>query len=366
MKGWKRPFLWFYLLQKRLLKKKSFLIILFLVPAAVLLLTQSAKEDAGMLNILLCAEEDSGTIAEHIVDKLLEEPSVIHFERVNSPERAKEMVEENEADAVWIFQDDYKVTIVQAKEDSLLELTANKLLGEVFPYVSYDILASFLEEKIPGFDMTEEELRGYYETTRVKGSLFRFSYVNGEDATQDIENLNQQSYLLLPIRGLLALFVLLCGLAAAMFYMQDEKKKMFATMPIKHRYLFALGYHGIAVFDGAVATFAALLFTGTFTKPCREIMLMAVYGLLVTVFCNLLRMLCRKKEILGVLMPMLLLLSMAICPVFFFTRKLKQLQYLLPPYYYLTALHDNIILVQMLVCLGLFWFAGYLLGRNKG
>lgn len=377
MKDYKRIALLFCLLQKRLLKKKVFLVLLTVLPLAVLALHVTAlKEDAGIVKILLYGEDGCGEAALRVMDRLLEEDSVIWYESCLSEEEAVKRIERGEAEALWIFRENFAerlkdfsekgegkafVTIVSLadKKDSIfLKLAAEKLYGVIFPELSYDIYESFLEEKLPALSADEKELRDFYNATRVEESLFEFAYVNEEDATGDIEANN---YLTVPVRGLLALFVLLCGLAAALLFMQDEKRKLFAGMPIKHRYLFALGYHGIAVLDGAAAAFLALALSGTFTQFFKELLLLFAYSVLTAVFCNLLRLSLKKEMLLGLFTPVLLLLCLAVCPVFFNIKKFRMVQKLLPPYYYLNALHDEIVLLQLLVFTVICTAAGFVL-----
>ena len=75
-------------------------------------------------------------------------------------------------------------------------------------------------------------IRAYYEATKIEGRLFEFSTVDGEPATDLLEN---ASYLTSPVRGLLAVVVTLCGLAGAMYAKQDEKLGTFSWMPEKKR-----------------------------------------------------------------------------------------------------------------------------------
>ncbi|MED9903229.1 MAG: hypothetical protein UFG06_03505 [Lachnospiraceae bacterium] len=125
------------------------------------------------------------------------------------------------------------------------------------------------------------------------------------------------------------------------------------------------GSHGIAVFDGALAALLALGLSGTFTNFSVELLLMFVYGVLVAVFSNLLRIICKREELLGLFTPMLLLLCLAICPILFNFKKFKLLQHLLPPYYYLNALHDGTVLIKMFVFIAVCTAAGFLFFKRE-
>ena len=65
--------------------------------------------------------------------------------------------------------------------------------------------------------MSEEELRQAYERMLVEDSLFEMAYLDGG---QDMEE--DYHYLQAPVRGILATWLVICGLAACLYYMQDE------------------------------------------------------------------------------------------------------------------------------------------------
>jgi ABC-2 type transport system permease protein len=163
---------------------------------------------------------------------------------------------------------------------------------------------------------------------------------------QQTENI---SYLLTPIRGILAIWLMLCGFAASMYFMQDEQRGTFSGMPVKHRLWMAFEAHAVLLFDAVVILLAACRLAGVFTVWYREILSAVLFACCTIVFCNLLRLLCRTPEILGSLIPLLLLGMMILCPVFIKVRGWKAVQYLLPPYYYLNSVHSTYYLYGMVV-----------------
>lgn len=359
----RKPFIWYYLLNKRLLKKRSFLVLLLMVPLLVVGMRMVSKQDSGVITILLCKSETADDLSEQVVNKLVSSESVIQFVTGNSKEEAYEAVKSGEVDGAWIFPENMQermehfasnslknagvVTIVEREDDISLQLAREKLYGELYASLSYAIYENYTTTKLDVTgEITKEMLLAAYEARKVEGNLFQFAFLDPEDATDDMDSMH---YLLAPVRGLLSLIVVLVGLASALYYQQDQKDGTFAWMPVKYRYLFEYGYHMIAITDCAVAVLLALYASGTFASLGKEILLMFLYSMMCAGFAQLLRRLCGTSQRLAACIPICMLGMMVLCPVFFNVQGLRPLQYLLPPFYYLQALHNTTFVYEMLI-----------------
>jgi ABC-2 type transport system permease protein len=142
------------------------------------------------------------------------------------------------------------------------------------------------------------------------------------------------SYLTVPLRGLLSIFIVLCGLASGLYYMQDRKNGLYTP--------FSCWYHLPAVVMAGASVLLALLLTGYFTNWLWEVFLMGLFILAVAGFCDIIRLVLRKTEYLAAAFPILVLLILVFCPVFFAIKTVPFLPYLLPPFYYLNALYNRV------------------------
>ena len=178
---------WYYLLNKRLLKKRSFLILLLIVPLLVFGMRMIAKQDSGVITIMLCKGETEDKVSEEVVNKLLSSKSVIQYVTTNSKEEAYEAVKSGKVDGAWIFAENMQeqidkfaessvkhggiVTVVEREDNVFLQLAREKLYGELYDYVSFAIYKQYvttnlgIEEKI-----TEEEFLSAYEEKEIKES----------------------------------------------------------------------------------------------------------------------------------------------------------------------------------------------------
>lgn len=366
----------FWLLNKRLLKTYSFLVLLCLVPILVAGVRAGAGEESGIARILLYLPDPEDELAAEIASALTEHNRVLYFERCDSEEEGRKAVEGFRADALWIFPEDMKgalagaaakgpglggdsVTVVQREDDVRMLFTRQILCAELYPAFSYELYTDFVRRECGLEEAGEEELQEAYNSTVVEGSLFRLVYLDGGEAEEG-------DYLLSPLRGLLAMWLVLCGFAGTMYYMRDEQGGVYSRLSAGKRFLWALGVQGVLLGDGTAVMLAALKLAGVFTVWRREIPAGILFACCVLAFCNLLRLLCCRPEWLGSCIPLLLIGMLILCPVFLDAAGPKLLQYLLPPYYYLKSVHDTFYLwgmagytlVLALACLVVYGLSG--------
>ncbi|MBR4719237.1 MAG: hypothetical protein IKP31_03220, partial [Lachnospiraceae bacterium] len=146
-----------------------------------------------------------------------------------------------------------------------------------------------------------------------------------------------ESYLFTPLRGILLLLVLLCGLAAAMYYREDLDKEIFTWMPVGNKWVFEHVYLLTALADGGIVALLTFFITGLAAPSFTEVLLMILFIFSGTCFSSIIRRITFNLRSLATFIPILMLSMLVICPVFIYIRGLRGLQLLLPPFYYLMA-----------------------------
>ena len=354
-----RVFLWLMMLNKRLLKKISFLIILCSIPLLVLGVNLMAKQESGILRVILC-QEDADDLSEKIVSQLLDMKSALSFVEVETEEEAIRLVQANKADAAWIFPEDFEgvmktyfqegiwdeplIRVVEKEDNVMLHLSREVLFGGLYSSITYTVYEQFVRtEVLDGTEVSDEELWESYQKTNMEENMFVFSYLDGETADMGT------SYMLYPVRGLLALVIVLCSLALGLYFMQDEQNGIFIRLPLNRTVWGSVLYQMPGLVDVGLVVLLALFFSGVAIGLLTELGLMFVYLWMVAGFSDLVRRLCKKQVRLGALIPMLVLVMLAVTPIFMGAPNMKWLQLLLPPYYYINALHSNAYRIGMLV-----------------
>ena len=159
--------------------------------------------------------------------------------------------------------------------------------------------------------------------------------------TPDHMETKETGILLAPLRGMAALWLMICTVAAQLYAMEDEKWKLFAGKSKGRVIFFKILYQIVYALDGLLIFWATLLISGLWTRTGRELLC----GILLTgcglVFANVLRHFCGNREAVFCGAAVLLFFAMLIlCPVFLSLPGMEPVQVLLPPYHYLRGIYS--------------------------
>lgn len=347
-----------WLIQKRLLCKYSFLLLLILPLIFATGLERLAREESGIAVIALYLPENDPA-AVQVGERLLDRESVFRFLSCESREAAVELVQTGEADAAWLFSDELEeairelarkrrvrplVQVVERKDSVPLILAREVLSAAVYPAFSYEVYESYVLEELGFTELDKKTIYRTYESVAVSGSLFQMIYPDGSSGeTEDF------GYVQAPLRGILAIWLTFLGLAAVLFFMQDEERGVYGRLSGIGRLFAFYGVGAVFLLDGTMIFLLCCRLGGVFTELRREVVCAAVFACCVLAFSNLLRLLCRTPRRIGMILLPLLAVMLALCPVFFELQYFRAGKLLLPPRYYLYAVHDDRYLYGMAV-----------------
>ena len=345
----KRCFLWYWLLTKRLLRRPAFWALLLCVPLFAGALAAAAKQESSIVRVALCCPTDDPA-ARRSADRLLNSDSLVRCTEYETEAEARAALQRGAADAAWIFRehadDELRrfaarrgtrgaVVVVEREDNVFLRLAREQLAASIYPEASRMLFRDFLIERMGVDPDSPDSLFEQYYSTRIEDApIIVFTHIDGSEA-------GDPGYLVAPVRGLLALLLLLTGLASAMAYDGDVRRETFLQLSAPLRRLLPFLVHFTALMPLALAALIALRLSGLLGAWPRELGVMLLYCAAAAAFCELLRKLCRSPVRLGALIPALMALMLALCPVFFDIRRLEPLRRLLPPYYYLNAVHSS-------------------------
>lgn len=358
-----RLFKWFWLLNKRLYKKAVFIVILIIIPTLVLFLGLVAKQESGFVQIALCEQDGAHSMSAAICEELQGSSELIMFTTCSSAQDAKRMVQTGTADAAWIFCKNFQekiqefsrlnssrdpvITVVEREQTIPLRLSHEKLTSTLYGYCSRALYLDFIRTNLEQLSsVSEQELMDDYDAFITDENLFALETL---DASLSGDELTSTGYLLAPIRGLLSVMVMLCGLAAALFYMQDEKRGTFSWVPDSKKPYVAFGCQSIAGLNVSVVMLVSLYASGLSISLTREVIVLLLFVISCTLFCMLLQQLTGSIPVLCSLVPLLAVVMIAVCPIFFDFKSLAWLQLIFPPTYYIRAVYSNDFLLYMAV-----------------
>ena len=355
MRALRRFLLWYALLTKRLLRRPAFWCLLLCVPLLAGAMAAVAKQESGIVSVALYCPAADGPIRRS-ADRLLDADSLVRCTEYESEAAAREAVQRAAVDAAWIFRDNAvdelerfaahrgtrgTVVVVEREDNVFLRLAREQLAAALYPEASRALFRGYLIEYMDVPEDSPDELFEHYYSTQIEDApIIVFSHLDGSPARND-------SYLVAPVRGLLALLLILTGLGSAMHYYADERRETFLRLRAPLRRFLPFLVHFTALFPVGIAALVALRAAGLLGAWPRELGVMLLYCAAAAAFCELLRRLCRSQARLGALIPVLLAVMLALCPVFFDWNRLEPLRRLLPPYYYLNAIHSGSFVWQL-------------------
>ena len=357
MRKIRRFFLWYWLLTKRLLKRPAYLAVLLMIPLFAAAVTLFSRQDSGALTVALCLEDPADPVASAAADRLLTGESILRCVPAESAEQAREAVRTGRADAAWIFGSGLDsrldsfvrygsgrlITVVEREDNIFLMISREKLYAALYPELSFALFRSSAADL--GLELSEQSLRDRYAGGFSAEELIRFAYVDGTLVDSD------GSYLTAPLRGILALLLLLSGMASGMYCYREEREESFVWLSAAKRRLLPVLCHLTAMLPPALAMLIALSLAGLSLGPGRELLMLLLYLPCCALFCEVLRCLCPREEHYGVLIPILAVAILVFCPIFLSLDLALPLRRLLPPAYYLDAAFSLRALRPMLLYL---------------
>ena len=342
---------WFLLLNKRLYKKFTFIIILALIPIVVLGLGIIAQQESGIATIALAQQDNTDRISNEIITELTQEKSLLRFVRCDTPEDATESVRLGQSDSAWIFGDNMVdrlnsfreapdaanaiVSVIEREQNVLLRISREKLSNALYKYLAKDLYVDYVRTNLSELDnLTDDRLIEYYDSILSEVNLFEFGYTSAS-------GYKQPHYLVAPVRGLLSVLIVLCSMASAMFFIQDEKRGAFSWVPQSRKIYIEFVCQVIAVANVSIVMFIALQISGLIASFTRELAVLVLYIIAVALFGMILRQLFNSLKILGALIPIFITTMIAVCPVFFDNDVYIGLTMLFPPTYYINAANNT-------------------------
>ena len=353
--------MWLLFLTKRLYKKPAFLGILIVIPIVIFTYSLTAQQDSGMMTIVLAAEAPENQLSRSLIQELSNSSEVIRFITDKSAMAAEEMVYNGVADAAWIISADIEqelndfvsgrytgrgfVKVIVREETIPVLLTEEKLSGQLFICCARTCFIEHLRsnENVLS-DLTDEQIGQYFDGISIDNDIFSYSSIDSPTPGSGSKN-----YLLMPLRGILSVLVMIAAMAAAIFYISDERNGLFSWINIRLKPFVEFGYQFIVVSNVMLFVLVSFIASGISIGLLREVYSALLYVICCSVFGQTMRLLCRNSKVIGMIMPILAMAMLVICPVFISLTDLKLLQLLFPPTYYLNGLYNSAYLAYMCV-----------------
>lgn len=339
---------------KRLLNKVSFILILCLLPVFSLGLKYLLKDAsitirAGLYN------EDTGSSAEHIIQRLSKNPEGITFREFSSKDEMLDSIRTRKYECGFVFSEDFSRRLSEGNTAETVELyvspgtaagsiAAEYVYSEIFTLYAFEEFMDFIGSRTylsfspREFSSLRERLQPVYTEYLNSDETFSFEYKTPTGTVKDT-SVMLPDYILGSASGIAALFIMLGAFAGTVHLYRDSRKGIFYSLPSKTQTLCKLA----DIFSGAFLTALSAMITITIcngTENLPETMFhLTVYTVICTVYCYLLYKLLPNVRIFSAVMPILIMGSIIFCPVLIdFSVILPAVKYLkwgfLPTYFF--------------------------------
>lgn len=193
-------------------------------------------------------------------------------------------------------------------------------------YVAEAELFDALEQSGQDREAAAAQAGALYQKWKDNGSTFHFEYESVFDPAEDGEaygrerqaEQSEDAAALFPVRGIAAVYIFIVGLYSAAVAASDEEKGLFLAVPYHIRGLCQIMSIAAPVVLAALSGLAALLTGNAFqaARGPRELLIMSVYAAAVAACSWLVRLICKRAEVIYCLMPVCMIGSLIFCPVF--------------------------------------------------
>ncbi len=360
----KRMGMWILLMTKRLMKKPSFIIILVLLPVILVMYRFIITEDDGTIRACVYVPEGSEAFTEKLADNLADAEFSARFYLVDSEDDLYSDVIAGRAEVGYILPKDLKERFLTKNWDSAVRMVVSdtsQMAPFVNEFVTVVIYTDMMEEYIAdylvnrsGLELSDEEIRPIIRENLLKqadsGSLFDIAYrdyYKNEEVSR--EEVMAENYLMKPIRGTVALFVLLAGLAGLVFWFQDNAEGRFKVMSHEKRPVINYGSLLLPTALSAIVGMVCILIAGLCENIFLELLTMLLYVIFVTGVCEIIRVIVPSVNAVCAAIPILAIASYLCCPILIDLKKVlpvvSYLRKILPPDYYLETFNGTALWV---------------------
>lgn len=317
------------LFMKRSLKKLSFILLLILMVLLCYLLKNRITEEGNSLTAGIYVEVPGEKTSE-ITTSLIENYDSVSFYMCDSLSELKEKVATNEYECGYVFDKDFEENLKNNNLDEIVDvyyspatfltsMTNEYVFSEIFKEYAFNEMVAFISDKdmfhISDVNNLKDELRPSYDSYINSDDTFSFEYIDSENKTIDNSKI-MSSYILLSIKGLVALFIMFAGFIGTFNLYKDEKVHVFRAFSKSERMFCKMSEIFSISIIASIVGFITLLLCRQLDNIGLEIIRFLLYACICTIYCFVLHKLVSNSYAFAALIPILVLGSIIFCPIF--------------------------------------------------
>lgn len=351
-----RTFRLIYLTIKQTLKKPTIICLLLLMPLlslAIKYLMPSGQEELRITALYVIADEDGNAVNKRHMDDSMEAlakslesyDGLFVFHEADSVEELNSTLQKGNAECGYIIDEKLyekmagknsrdSIKVIVNDSTTLMPVINETLYAIIFPEAAKNKLIDYIENDSAIADLSGEtyetsDIEELYDMYFTNGSTFHFSY---DDAPIDY-TFTRDSILLSPLRGLLALIILIAGFTGGLAYYKESENPVFAMLRVRFTLI------TVPVLLLSISALASLIIGGVFTEIPREFLALLVYDAIVILLQFILTIIIKKGSLYAGILPVVILGCLVFTPIFIDLEGiipiLDKLSFIWPTKYYL-------------------------------
>lgn len=356
-------FKWYIAFSKRLLRKPSFVAVILIIPLVTFAVSVIMSKESGLLTVALASDDNECIYYNKITDELCQETSAVRYLLFDSRESAIQSVSDGRASCAWLFpariqekmfnfasgdKSEVLCEVIVSRDSALLQLSREKLYGILYKNLSNELFVDFMTGQNLNIDGADSDyFREIIEDQqgKINSDLIEFSFIDAPE-----RKLDTSAYLTSPIKGLLAIAMLICCLAAMMYSLEDENCGKYAMFSVSNRLFLHISCILSAAIPAGVVVYVSLIMSGNCNSLWNELINIFFYCFAITAFSLFCGVICKTPSVLCLILPVVIVLIIVFCPVFINIKHFGFIKNLLPTYHYLKAEAELSKVFSLLIC----------------
>ncbi len=305
--------------------------------------------------------------------------SAVTFYRCQTEDELREDVANRKAECGYVISPNLEqvltdngtqnrpVITAYRRNDSTQTMLIDEMVASgMYEFIAFEILDEHVSKKTnrDARDVLKKKFDKYQNTQ----AFIEFQYADG--SKNKSLSLGNANYMLLPVRGMIAILILLAGMTGTLFFYEDKKKNCFVWLRGRDSGVIPRLYLIAPLALAGIAGILSLFLTGLASSIGNELLTLFLYLITITVFCDFLRQILPRMELFLTVIPFFIGGSLILCPVFANLGDslaiVSVLQKLTPVYYYLNALHSWQGKMVMVIFVGVIAIANRIAVSGKG
>lgn len=331
---------------KQTIKKPAIIVLLLIMPILAVLIKHimpTASEDLHITALYyLDADNDK---AQELYDALEDYDGLFVFEPASSERELISAVDRGQAECGYIIDSDIyekmakhkyrdSIEVVVSDSTTLMPVINETLYAIIFPTATKTDVTSYLENDSAVASyyndiFTTNTIDELYDMYFTNGSTFQFEY---SDEPDDY-TFTKESILLSPLRGILALLILIAGFSGGLAYYREAENPVFALKRVRFTFIM------VPIILLSISTVISLIIGGIFENLLTELSALLLYDFLCIIICFILSLIIKKGSLYAGILPVIILGCLVFTPIIIDLEGLipilDKLSYIWPTKYYL-------------------------------